>query len=909
MPSPKRLFLIDGTALAYRSHFAFMRNPLFNDQGMNTSAVYGFTTAVFRLLDRESPDHFAIVFDSPGPTFRHEMYDQYKATREKMPNDMAAQLPYIDQVVDALGIPRVAMQGYEADDIIGTLAKRAEREGIECFMVSGDKDFMQLVTERVKIYNQFKKGVDVEVLDEEGVEESFGVPPDKVIDVLTLMGDSSDNIPGVQGIGPKTAVKLVKQFGSMEEVLKNADKIKNKRAREGVINFLEQAPASKTLVTIDTDVPLDVDADALTIGDADTDRVLQLFEELGFHSLMDRIQVKGEEKPVTYRTVQTEKEFRRLLDELRRCDEFAFDLETTSLNPLDAEIVGFSFAAQPHVAWYVPAWPEKPILAAKDLFSGGARQLDLILAELKPILEDDRIRKGGQNAKYDILVLRNYDVHVRGLAFDTMVESYLLDPGQRQHNLDFLSVKHLNYQKIPTSDIIGKGKSQISMKEAPIEKVAQYACEDADITMRLHDLLRPQLTERGLDKLYREVELPLLSVLMKMEAQGVRVDLDILSEMSGRLALRADELVTQIHDLAGEEFNVNSPKQLGVVLFEKLELHKQLGIQRVRKTKTGYSTSVQTLEAMRGHPLIDGLLEYRSVAKLKNTYVDALPALVNERTGKIHTSFNQTVAATGRLSSSGPNLQNIPIRTPLGREIRRAFVPEDESKVFLSADYSQIELRVLAHMSGDETLIDTFVNEEDVHRRTASLIFDVPFDEVTPELRNRSKAINFGVIYGMGSQRLARETGITMDEAKAFIESYFDTYPRIREYRDRMIEQVRTEGYVETVLGRRRQIPEIHSRNRGVEVAAERVAVNTPIQGSAADLIKVAMIRLDEGLAKAGSPAAIVLQVHDELLLEVAKEETANVKQLVRECMEGAMELRVPIRVDMGVGSNWLEAH
>ena len=906
---PPRVFLVDGTALAYRSHFAFARQPLLTSQGLNTGAVYGFTNSLMKLLDSEEPDRIAVVFDGAKPTFRHKVYPEYKATREKMPDEMREQLPIINRVVDAFRLARIMIEGYEADDVIGTLAKMAEREGCECFIYTGDKDFMQVVSDTVKIYDVFKRGERVQILDPAGVKDKFGVPPSQVVDVLALMGDSSDNVPGIAGIGPKSAVELVTEYGSVESALDHAAEVKGKRAREGLLAGRDVAMLSKQLVTIDTAVPLEVTLDDLAVPEPDADALLQLFKECEFDSLVSRVHRTAPKGERSYVLVHDDKSFEHLLRLLRAADEFVFDLETTSTNPLAADIVGISFAVREGEAFYVPATFGAVKREQGMLFEAPEAQAGPLLRRLKPILEDEGKAKGGQNIKYDMLVLRQHGVDVKGITFDTMVASYVVDPSLRQHNLDLLSLRYLDYKKIPTSDLIGKGKDQITMADVPVDKVCEYACEDADMTLRLKHVLDPPVDDLGLRKLYAEVEVPLIRVLADMEDAGIALDPGILDVMSVQMGEKLAELETTIHGLAQEEFNISSPKQLGAVMFEKLQIHKELGIKQVRRTKTGYSTDISVLEQMRGHPLVDAVLEFRSLSKLKGTYVDTLPQLVLPRTGRVHTSFNQAVAATGRLSSSDPNLQNIPVRTEWGRQIRRAFVPSDGDHVLLSADYSQIELRVLAHLSGDDALVSTFRKGEDVHRRTAALIFGVEPDQVQPAMRGRAKAINFGVIYGMGPRRVARETGLTMDEAKGFIEAYFEKYPGIKSFTDACVAQAQTEGHVTTILGRRRNLPDIQSANRGHQVAAERMAVNTPIQGSAADIMKVAMVRLAARMAKENLADRMLLQVHDELLLEVHRDRAEAVAGIVCEEMEEAVPLVVPLKVDVAMGENWMEAH
>ncbi|MFW6163749.1 MAG: DNA polymerase I [Planctomycetota bacterium] len=908
MSEQKRLFLIDGSALAYRSYYAFVRSPLINSKGLNTSAIYGFAAAVLRLMEQETPDRLAVVFDSSEPTFRHEQFPDYKATREKMPDEMSEQLPLIDEVVEALGIPILREDGYEADDVIGTLARRAEDEGWEVFIVTGDKDFMQVVSDRVKLYDAMKQDRDVEIVGPQEVEEKFGVAPEKVTDVLGLMGDSSDNIPGVRGVGEKTAAKLVQQFGSLEAALDHADEVKGKRAREGLQQDSENALLSKRLVTLDTNAPVKFDPEAFGVHEPDAERIIQLFQELEFPSLLDKLDLGHETQGTRYQTVSDPEAFAALVQRLRRADEVCVDTETTSTSPMAAELVGLSFAVAEQEAFYVPVRAKAPVVSGGGgLFGEAESHLDAILDGLRPVLEDPDLPKGGQNIKYDMVVLANHGVDLQGVAFDTMVESYLLDPSARQHKLDVLAMKHLSLKMTPITELIGKGKAQISMAEVPVEQASAYACEDADVTLRLHHLFLPQLDEHGLADLYAQVEVPLIPVLARMERRGVRVDLELLAELSARFAEQIAELERAIWELAGEQFNINSTQQLGAILFETLEIHKARG-QRLRRTKTGYATSVAALEPYADVPIVQKVLEYRSLTKLKSTYIDAFPALVHPETGKIHTSFNQTVTATGRLSSSEPNLQNIPIRTELGRGVRKAFIPSTPQRRLLSADYSQIELRVLAHLSGDPTLAGAFRRGEDIHRRTASEIFDVPMDDVSPELRSRAKAINFGIVYGMGPQRLARDTGISLEEARGFIDRYFERYPKIKEFIDTTIADAERDGYVSTLLGRRRAMPELFSENAGQRAAGERIAVNTPIQGTAADLIKVAMVRLDARLRERYPEAWMILQVHDELVFDVPEAQVEEVGALVREEMEGAIELDVPLKVDIAVAQNWAKA-
>lgn len=937
--SQPRLFLLDSAAMAYRAYFAFVKNPLKNAAGLNTSAVFGFTNILLWLLEKENPDYFAAVFDLKEPTFRHKAYPAYKATREKMPDDMAASLPYIDEVVEALGLPHLSLKGYEADDVIGTLVHRARGEKIEAYIVSGDKDFMQLIGPGVRLYNT-RKPDDLMVVDEAGVKEKFGVKPEQVIDVLALMGDASDNVPGVPGVGEKTAQALIQEYGSLDHLHKNLPKIPKEGLRKKLQEHWEMAEMSRDLVTIRLDAPIDARPKDLIRRAPDLKRLRELFAELEFHRMMGRVETyaktfgvaapappekklakaeapefrletqggesEEDEAPEqegldlrapagTYRTLRSEGEIQEALRDAGRAALVAVDTETTGLDPLSAELVGVSLAWKEREAVYIP-------------FNAELKG-EKILKRLKPFLEDPKIRKGGQNSKYDWAVFRTHGIEPRGFAFDTMVESYLLDPSFRQHNLDAMALKFFHHVKIPTEALIGKGAKQVSMAEVEVEKVSHYSCEDADFTFRLHRLFEPRLKLEKLTKLYEEVELPLVMVLEDMERRGVCVDKDLLGELSQNAGKEIARLTKEIHRAAGSEFNIGSPMQLGKVLFEDLQVQKKVEGFRVKKTKTGYATDVDVLEALKGVPIADLILEYRQLAKLKNTYLDVLPTLAHPGDGRVHTSFNQAVAATGRLSSADPNLQNIPVRTELGRRVRAAFVAKDAKHVLLSADYSQIELRVLAHLSGDRGLLETFERDEDVHAHTASRIFGVPLDAVTKAQRSAAKTINFGVIYGMGPQRLARENGVSLAEAKKFIEDYFAQYPRIREYTESQVESARSKGYVSTLLGRKRPLADIRSTNPGLRVNAEHMAVNTPIQGTAADLIKVAMVRLHAELTQGGWKTAMLLQVHDELLFEAPKGEVKDVTDLIRRRMEGALELQVPLKVDVGSGANWLEAH
>ncbi len=904
----ERLFLLDGTALAYRAHFAFLRSRLTDTRGRPTGAVYGFVATLLKLLRDENPDHLGCCFDPPGPTFRHERYDAYKATRTDMDEDLVAQLPVLREVVRAMNIPVLEVPGFEADDVLATVADRAARRGITTYIVTGDKDLCQSVEPGVLIYNILKPGQETEVLDDAGVLASWGVPPARVADVLALMGDTSDNVPGVPGVGRKTAVKLVNEFGSVAGVLDAAaadpSPITQPKLRENLRTYRAQAELSYELVLVRRDVPVDVTFEDLRVGPRNDARLHELFTELNFTRLLAEVTDRAPPTDEThaYRTVRTREDLDALLAELRGATLVAFDTETTGLDPLQADLVGVSFSTRERTGWYVPLNLEPPILGGD-----GDEAVRRVLDALRPVLEDPAVRKCGQNAKYDVLALRAAGIDVRGVEIDTMIASFCLHPEQRQHNLDALALRLFSYRKIPTSDLIGSGRNQITMAEVEVERVAEYASEDADFAYRIARHFEPELRADGAAALFRDVEMPLVPVLADMEWEGVRLDTELLDELSADLAKQSGTLEREICQIAGEAFNVNSPKQLGEVLFERLQIQ---GRKHVRRTKTGWATDERTLRSFEDQPIVQKLLRFRSLTKLRGTYTEALPKLVNPRTGRVHTSYSQVAAVTGRLASSDPNLQNIPIRSEEGREIRRAFVPRAEGWTLLSADYSQIELRVLAHLSADEHLCAAFEAGEDIHRRTAARIFGIDPAFVTPEIRSRAKAINFGIVYGMGATRLAQDTGISRAEAVEFIDNYFRAYPKVKQFVESLKQQARDQGYVTTLLGRRRPLADmLESTDQRVLAAVDNVAVNTPIQGSAADIIKVAMIRLHAALAPAGLASRMILQVHDELVLDVAPGELDTVRELVRRHMEGAHELRVPLVVDIGTGADWLTAH
>jgi DNA polymerase-1 len=906
MAKKPRLFLIDGSALAYRSFFAFIRRPLINSRGENTSAPFGFANSILKILRDQKPEYIVVVFDTPAPTFRHREYPEYKSTRAKMPEEMADSLPRVFEILKAMSMPVVEMDGYEADDIIGTLATAAAGKGIEAVMVTGDKDFFQLVGKSIEVLNPRTSGAEMEWLDTSGVEAKFGVPPEKVVDALALMGDKSDNIPGIPGVGEKTAISLLKKFDSLEEILEQTDKIEQKGLREKIKSNRESALLSKRLVTIDTNVPVKLDLEALRRPQFDDKALREIFKELEFTTLMkwveapgdEAVKVKAEEKG-RYSLVDSIGGLKRLIAGIQKRGFLSFDTETTSLDPVSARLVGMSFSLKPGEAYYLPVG---------HLAEGKERNLQLeeVLSLLRPVLESDDVSKIGQNLKYDRAVLLNHHLELRGISFDTMVASYLIDPSARQHNLSNLAKKYFDYQMIEIGELIGTGKKQKSFAEVPVDLALEYAAEDADIALRLKGVLEPLLKKNELLKLFREVEMPLVPVLCDMECAGVSLDTAILKKMSASLDKQMKRLTAQTYELAGHEFNINSPVQLQKLLFEELKLPPG------RKTEkgTGRSTDVEVLQQLsKLHPLPGKILEYRQLAKLKSTYADALFELINPNTGRVHTSFNQTVTATGRLSSSDPNLQNIPVRTEVGRELRRAFVPATKGNVILSADYSQIELRVLAHFSKDRTLIESFKRGEDIHARTASEIYGVKINEVIPEMRRQAKTVNFAIMYGVTPYGLSQQSDLSTSEAKKFMEIYFARYPGVKEYIEQTIDLARRQGYVTTLLGRRRHLPEINSRNRTVREFAERTAINTPIQGTAADMIKLAMIAIWRELKTGRLATKMILQVHDELVFEVPRKETETVRKLVTREMETALKLAVQVKVDTGVAGNWLEAH
>jgi DNA polymerase-1 len=884
--SKPTLYLIDGNSYIYRAYHAV--RSLATSKGLPTNAIYGFTNMLLKIVKEKKPDYLAIAFDVKGPTKRHIEYEQYKAHRPEMPKDLIPQIPYIHKLVEAFNIPAILMEGYEADDIIGTISKKMERD-FDVVIVTGDKDMLQLISQNVKIYDTLKD----KVYEEKDVVERFGVAPDKVVEIMGLMGDASDNIPGVHGIGEKTATALIAEFGSIENLLANVDKIKKPKLAEALKGSADIARLSRELATIILDCPIEMNLNEYKKKEPDNAILLSLLKELEFTSLLK--QISGEASSLEnkrYSTVLKEDALLQLIKKIKEKGELSIDTETTSEDPMLAEIVGISISIEKDEGFYIPV---------SHRYLGAPEQLKIewVLNQLKQLLEDDKIKKLGQNIKYEIIVFKNHGIDLSGISFDTMVASYLLNPNRYSHSLDNIALEYLNHIMTTYKDVTGSGKGQKNFSEVDIETATKYSCEDADITYQLTKLLNPMLKEQGLDKLFYDVELPLISVLARIEMNGVKVDTDFLNSLSKEVDALLNDIVKRIYLIAGGEFNINSPKQLSEVLFTRL------GLKPVKKTKTGHSTDEEVLTTLASqHELPKELLNYRQLTKLKSTYIDALPRMVHPKTNRIHTSLNQTVTSTGRLSSSEPNLQNIPIRTELGKRIREAFVAE-EGKLLLSADYSQVELRILAHLSGDEVLTDAFKRDEDVHTRTAMELFNVEPDKVDSNMRRFAKTVNFGIVYGMSPYGLSSDLGIPVDEAKAYIDNYFLHYRGVKEFIDKTIAEAKEKGYVKTILNRKRSIPELISANGATRNFGERMAVNTPIQGSAADLIKMAMINIDKRLDKERLKSMMILQVHDELVFEVMENELEVMRKIVKDEMENVMPMAVPIKVDIGTGKNW----
>lgn len=935
MDQNSKLFFLDAYALIYRAYYAFIKNPRINSKGFNTSAILGFVNTLEDVLKKENPTHIGVAFDPSGPTFRHEAYEQYKAQREETPEAIRLSVPIIKDIIRAYRIPILEVAGYEADDVIGTLATKAGQQGITTYMMTPDKDYGQLVTDHVFMYRPKYGDKEFEVMGIEQVKAKFDIQsPSQIIDMLGLMGDASDNIPGCPGVGEKTAQKLIAEFGNIENLLEHTDQLKG-ALKTKVETNREMITFSKFLATIKTDVPIELDMSALVREQPDEEALRKIFEELEFRTLMERI-FKKESQPLpfsagplfaqesgpiqgdlfaeitsngpieekksnidTLKTLNTDyqlidnKEKRaKIIQKLLTTKILALDTETTGTDPMEAELVGMSFSFAENQGFYIPI-PADREEALK------------IVNEFKEVFENEKTLKVGQNIKYDMIVLQNYGVEVKGPLFDTMVAHYVLQPELR-HGMDYLAEIYLHYQTIHIEELIGpKGKNQKNMRDLAPEAIYQYACEDADVTLKLKNILEKELKENGAEQLFYEIEMPLVPVLVNIESNGVLLDTEALKQSSKHFTTQMEAIEQEIYQLAGEEFNIASPKQVGEVLFDKLKI-----IDKAKKTKTGqYVTSEEVLESLRHkHPVVEKILEHRGLKKLLSTYIDALPQLINPRTGRVHTSFNQTVTATGRLSSSNPNLQNIPIRDENGKEIRKAFIP-DEGALFFSADYSQIELRIMAHLSEDKNMIDAFLSGYDIHAATAAKVYKTDIKEVNSDMRRKAKTANFGIIYGISVFGLAERMNVDRKEAKELIDGYFETYPQVKAYMDKSIEVAREKGYVETIFHRKRFLPDINSRNAVVRGYAERNAINAPIQGSAADIIKVAMARIYERFKREGLKAKMILQVHDELNFSVPVEEKERVEQVVIEEMEKAYRMHVPLKADCGWGKNWLEAH
>ena len=927
----KRLFLLDAYALIFRGYYAFIKNPRINSKGLNTSAIMGFMNSLLEVIRKEKPNYLAVCFDKGGSQERFSIFPEYKANRDETPEAIRIAIPYIHKILDAMQIPIIEKEGYEADDIIGTLAKQAEQEGYTTFMVTPDKDYGQLVSENIFMYKPARGGKDIEIWGVEEVKQNFGVnSPEQVIDLLGMMGDAVDNIPGFPGVGEKTAQKLIQEFGSIENLLQNTDKLKGK-LRENIENNAEKGLLSKRLARIILNVPVTFHKENFALSSPKMEEIIPIFEELEFRTMLgtlqkafqqvntsnteynlfnisensQNIQLSLFDNPETsqyktikdiehsYYLIENKEDSYKLVSELLLQKEVCFDTETTSLNELEAELVGMAFSWEKHKGYYV-LFPENKELTQE------------ILEIFRPFFENSSITKIGQNLKYDIKVLAKYNIQVLGNLFDTMIAHYLLNPDAK-HNMDILSENYLHYSPISIETLIGKkGKGQLSMRQVPPQEQKEYAVEDTDVTLQLKNIFEQQLQKYNAEKLFSQIESPLVQVLADMELEGIRIDVPFLKSLSDDIEKDIFSLQQAVYEQAGEIFNLSSPKQLGDILFEKLKL-----ISKPKKTKTGqYATSEEILsELAPKHKIVANVLEYRQLQKLQSTYIDALPKEVNSTTGRVHTTYMQAVTATGRLSSNNPNLQNIPIRTERGQQIRKAFVPRNEDYTLLSADYSQIELRVIAALSGEKNMIEAFLQNQDIHRSTAAKVFNVDIQSVTREQRSHAKTVNFGIIYGVSAFGLSNQTELSRSESKELIDTYYQTYPQLKVFIDKQIHFARENGYVETILGRRRYLPDINSRNQVVKGAAERNAVNAPIQGSAADIIKIAMINIYNLLKDNKLKTKMLLQVHDELIFDVPKNELDFVKPLIKKTMEEAYQFAVPLVVDLGVGKNWLEAH
>jgi len=885
------VYLVDGSSYIHRAYHAI--RGLSNSKGLPTNAIFGFTRMLIKLLDDRSPDYVAVAFDAKGPTFRHEIFEDYKANRPPMPEDMAVQIPYIRDVVAGLNVKLLEKEGYEADDIIGTIVMLARNQGLNVVIVSGDKDFRQILSENTLMWDPT---TDKQV-DYDTIKRDYALEPEQIIEVMALSGDSVDNIPGIPGVGEKTAIDLIQQFHSLENLIENTDKVAKASVKNKLEQFKDKAILSKELVTINNAVPIDITIDDLRLGSPKKESLAEIFRELEFKSLIDRFSEHAELDKKDYRLILKTEELRSLIKAIRRKGICCLDTETTSTDQLAAELVGISFCVEPGTAYYLPLG---------HAYEGVGAQIDLgeALALLRDILCDDKVKKIGQNIKYDAAVLHRHGIELKGIFFDTMIASYVIDPTLRQHNLDYLAQHYLGYKMVSYKEVTDHTRDK-TFATVDINKAKEYSCEDAEITLMLKSILEEKLTSTDNYTLFQDLEMKLVPVIMDMEMTGVKIDVDFFRDMSKQFAHELSTIEGRIFDLAGEEFNINSPQQLGYILFEKLNLP----MKKKTKKKTGYSTDVEVLTELAGlHGIPSLLLRFRTISKLKSTYLDALVNMVNRDTGRVHTSYNQTVTATGRLSSSNPNLQNIPIRTEEGREIRKGFIADD-GHLLLSADYSQIELRVFAHYSDDPVLLRAFEGGEDIHTRTAAEVFDLDPRMVTPEMRRMAKMINFGIIYGMGPVKLAKELGISKKVAQGYLDSYYERYKGVKHFKEKILSQARQDGYVSTLLKRRRYLPNINSDNGNIRGEAERAAINTPIQGTAADLIKMAMISIAERLSKENLRTKMLLQVHDELVFEVPQGELDRAATLIKDEMEGVYSLNIPLKVDINWGKNWDEAH
>ena len=884
-----RLLLIDGSSYIYRAFYAV--GHLSNSKGVPTNAVYGFTQMMLKVLRDHRPEYLVVVFDAKGPTFRNEVYRDYKANRPAMPESLVPQIPYIKKIIGAYRIPTLEREGYEADDLIGALSKRFESEA-DVIIITGDKDLLQLVSPHTLIYDPMKE----KQFGVEEVIERFGLRPDQIVEMMGLAGDATDNIPGVPGIGEKTATELIKTFGTIENLLAHLDQVRQKKLKEKLETFGEQARLSRQLATLRTDVPVSAEIKAFLLPPPDAKSLREIFRELEFNKLLKELPEERSSGKRDYRLITHWEEFHALLSDLRLAKSFALDLETTSPHPMWAELVGLSLSHTPHQAFYIP-------LSHRHL--GATRQLPLsqVLKELKPVLEDPEIKKVGQNLKYEWIVLKRLGIQLQGILCDTMIASYLLNPTKHNHNLGEIAREYLDLSMTDYKEVVGTGGKAVTFDQIDLERARDYSCADAEVTLQLSRLLLPKLGEGGSRDLFDQVELPLLTVLAKMERHGVKIDTQLLHQISKEVEVQLQQKMERIHGLAGEEFNINSSQQLGKILFEKL------GLPALKKTKTGYSTDGEVLTKLAlQHDLPSEVLSYRNLTKLKSTYIDALPRLVHPETGRVHTSYNQTVTATGRLSSSDPNLQNIPIRTEEGNRIRQSFITEKGGQI-LSADYSQIELRILAHLSQDERLLEAFREDEDIHARTASEVFSVPREQVTSQMRREAKVINFGILYGMSAYGLSQQLGVEPRVAQAYIDEYFKKYAGVWAYIENALTEVRQKGYVTTLLNRRRYLSDIHSPTVAIRQASERMAINTPLQGTAADIIKMAMIHIQNRIEATGLSTRMIMQVHDELVFEAPEEELQQALSLIRGEMETVMNLSVPLKVSIRSGKNWAEAH